>query len=537
MPAHRKGELTAEIVSVYEASGGNVSATARHFGLARGTVQYHLRKAGATLKPLSGGVAHATRWEPRELPSSGVRRYIVTSLQNNTRVWQPFYRNLRAYQDYLEAELLVSSFTYNQNAYGKLSTKRGTKKKSDQQELWYDPEVEPLLDASDRDIELAPGLVWCGRMNTLPTAQRPLSGFETYTGTASGILPHAKVAMQSVAQSREDGAKFNYTTGTLGQMNYIQKRAGIRAEFHHVYGALLVEVDSEGEWWVRHLIADGRGTFTDLDVRVENGECREGEFVEAINWGDVHVAQAEPWIQEMAWGEGGMLDELRPSYQFMHDTLDFYRRNHHDRGDPHHRFRLWRAGEESVREECAEVASFLADFSHRDFCQTIVVDSNHDGALSRWLREADYRADPVNALFFLERQLAAYRAMDEQDGDFHLVEDTLKSLGCPDDVRFLRTDEAFVICGRVQCGDHGHLGPDGARGTPGNLARQGRQSNTGHTHSAAVIDGQWVAGTCVLDAHYARGPSSWSPTQIVTYKGAGKRSMVTFRPKGWRAVD
>ena len=87
----------------------------------------------------------------------------------------------------------------------------------------------------------------------MPTASNPLSGFETYSGRNSSIFPHAKLAMHSIASLQGSGAKLIYTTGTITQRNYIQKKAGILAEFHHCYGALLVEVDHEGVWKVRQI--------------------------------------------------------------------------------------------------------------------------------------------------------------------------------------------------------------------------------------------------------------------------------------------
>jgi hypothetical protein len=62
--------------------------------------------------------------------------------------------------------------------------------------------------------------------------------------------------MKSVASVKSDPTKFNWTTGTVTLRNYIQKKAGQKAEFHHCYGALLVEVDSTGAWGVRQLLAD-----------------------------------------------------------------------------------------------------------------------------------------------------------------------------------------------------------------------------------------------------------------------------------------
>jgi hypothetical protein len=377
-------------------------------------------------------------------------------------------------------------------------------------------------------------------MNILPTAERPLRNLETYTGRKSGIFPHTKIAMDSVASGKFEATKFNYTTGACTQMAYIQRKAGQKAEFHHSYGALLVEVDTDGRWFVRQINATSDGSFYELDLFVKGGKVTVENTVEAINWGDIHAEELDSEVSRLAWDEGGMLDTLKPKYQFMHDTVSFTRRNHHDRGNPHRAFEKFILSQESVEGELINTAAFLNNVSHRQWCKTIIVDSNHDNAMERWLREADYKSDPINAVFFLKAQLRKYQAIEKREAGFHMIEWALRDhLSCKKDIQFLREDESFVICrdahGGIECGMHGHLGPDGARGAPLGLARMGRKANTGHTHKAGIIDGLYVAGTSSeLDLGYNKGPSSWSHSHIVTYKN-GKRAIITMWDGAWRA--
>src|SRR4029077_6647123 len=203
-------------------------------------------------------------------PVGQVYRYILTSAQNNTHVHPELWANLRKLAAYYGADIIVGTYTYNQNHYGKLSVKRGTDKPEETQ-LWYDPAIVDYI--RDRRIQLANGLVWAGEYNALPTNVNPLAGLESYTGRKSAIFPHAKLAMRSIPSFQGEGVKLNYTTGTVTQRNYIQKREGVIAEFHHIYGALLVEVNSDGNWWVRQLNQDeGTGTLQDLRVLVKDGK-------------------------------------------------------------------------------------------------------------------------------------------------------------------------------------------------------------------------------------------------------------------------
>lgn len=532
-------ERQLEILAVYEQNAGNISATARALGVSRSSVHSALGKLGAREKPLVAGRQGKIGVESRLLPAKGtVARYLLTSAQNNTRLHDKFWENLLAFAKARDAELIIGTYTYNMNAYGKLSVKRGTKKSQD--ELWYDERLHPYINNGDNvNIQLAPGLVWVGRANLMPTAADPLSGFKSYHGRDSCIFPHAKIALESVASGKYEPTRFNFTTGTVTQLNYIQKKAGLKAEHHHVYGAALVEVDDEGNWYVRHLEADSKGRFYDLTTCVDEGRVKEmpGKTIEAITWGDVHLAQVDPDVRELAWGKGGMLDVLRPKYQFLHDLLDFYARNPHERGNPHTQFSRFVEGADSVEREVRDAADFLHE-ADRPWCSTVVVDSNHDNFMARWLRDADYRSDPPNALYFLRAQTAVYQSLAIRDENFHLVEWAMQDAECPGSVQFLREDDSFVICrqmGGIECGWHGHLGPNGARGTPASLTGIGRRANTGHTHSSYRRDGLCVAGCCTQrDLGYNKGPNSNSHTHVLTYKN-GKRTHVTMRAGKYRA--
>lgn len=534
-------EIHEQRRQVYHETGSQREA-ARILGISRRTLrdsiaalENHERELG--IKPLFDGRVDTFKRKKLSLPRRGkIKRYILTCAQNNTPVHAAVWQNILALADHYDCRnnIMVSCFTYNHNAFGELSVKPGTKKH--QSGLWYAPEIMDFI--SDESVEIAPSLVWCGELNILPTAVRPLSGLESYTGRSSCIVPHTKVCLESVVSGKFEATKLNYTTGTVTQRNYVQKKAGLKAEFHHSYAALLVEVDSDGNWFVRQIRADEDGTMYDLSLKVQNGTVTDGHRCEAITWGDVHVDQLDPNVKEICWAPGGMLDQLRPRYQFFHDILDFKPRNHHDRNNCHVGFEKFIEGRESVEEEVLRVKDFI-DYADRDWCEPVVVDSNHDNAMKRWLKEGDYKSDPINAIYFLESQLRLYQSIRDKEARFHLVEWALRKAGCEDHVRFLREDESFIIChdmdGGIECGMHGHLGPNGARGSAAGLKKMGRKSNIGHSHSCGIYDGVYQAGTSsLLDLGYNSGPGSWTHSHIVTYPN-GKRTIITLWNGKWHA--
>ena len=175
------------------------------------------------------GTVHGTRGTQQELPDSGkIKRYILTSAQNNTRLHDAVWESLQALAKHYHAEIFVGTFSYDQNKFGEMAVKRGKAKHQDV-DMWYDERITKEMFKDER-IELAPGLVWCGEMNILPTAVHPLASLESYTNRKSAIFPHAKQVMRSVPSMLEEPAKFNYTTGTITKRNYVQKRLGLIAE-------------------------------------------------------------------------------------------------------------------------------------------------------------------------------------------------------------------------------------------------------------------------------------------------------------------
>jgi transposase-like protein len=130
--------LRDQIIACFGKYSGNVSAVSRELGCSRSTVRRNIAKVGIGKKPLAGGKQRA-KHHKETLPESGtVKRYILTAAQNNTHVHDAFWANVLAMADHYDATILVGTFSYNQNNYGQLAVKSGTKKPAENT-LWFDP--------------------------------------------------------------------------------------------------------------------------------------------------------------------------------------------------------------------------------------------------------------------------------------------------------------------------------------------------------------------------------------------------------------
>lgn len=547
-------------VDAYMQTGGNRSEAARLRKLPRQTYNDRLalatKQLGVQLGKVVDGRVDYVKAVKRPLPKGkGVARYLLTSAQNNTYPHKAGLANLLAYRDFLakrpgdSCELIVGTFTYAIDAYGAKATKRGAYRP--QGDLWYAPELVPYI--VDESIQLAPALVWCGEQNILPTATDPLSKLDDYNGRASNIVPHVKHAMASVGSLADEATKFNYSTGAITLRNYIQKRAGIVAERKHSYGAVIVEVDSAGNWYVRQLQIGEQGEIYDIGprgtggVRIADGNVSvraincppEDSFVEAITWGDIHAAEMDVSVRELGWSKGGMLDTLAPRRQFMHDVFSMRSRGHHEIKNFHRTYQKMVDGEGSVEGEMRVTAEFLTE-ADRPWCESIVVRSNHDRHLDRWLNEANPARDPENARYFFRLQAEVLRGFDEGNRDFNVLEWALRNVdgGLPERVRFLAEDESFVICkehdGGIECGLHGDLGINGSRGSTRGLRKLGRRVNKNHDHTAAWQDGVVSGGACSLNFPYMKGPNAHSVSHTVTFENSA-RQIITFWGDKFRA--
>ena len=539
-----------EILAIYNELQ-DVGATARKMGIKDNRlVRYYLALCGVDAETpgdagaeigknnaLSEEVKIAV--DPRSpekmpLPERGVFRYILTCAQNNTPLYSECWENILALAEYLDARIMVSRFSYNKQFT--LARKPGTRKASDGDEVWYDARIGPYT--FDKPAELAPNLIWCGEMNILPTAVRPLSGLATYTKEASSVIPHVKIAMESHGVMNGRPPKISYTTGTITQRNYIQKKAGLKADFHHCYGALLVEVDSKGRWWTRQLNADNSGTIYDLNIKVEGGKVHENIPIKAVVWGDVHHARLNEDIERASWmNPDSLLKTLKPKYQILHDVLDFKARNHHDRGNPHINYKLHLADDDNVEREvylACRWIRYVEGLAEPWEGQVAVVASNHNDAYLRWLKEADYRSDPKNAIFFLASQLAYYQSIRDGESVHPLTHAYNSFISKPSNVKFVKQDESYRIDG-VEHGIHGHIGVNGTRGNKNTFLVMGDKMTIGHSHHAGIVDGVYQVGTSSnLRLGYNTGPSSWTNSHVIQYNN-GKRAVITLRDNKWRA--
>lgn len=457
----------------------------------------------------------------RQLES--VRRYVITSAQNATPIHRRFWLSLRQYARRNNAELLVIPLRY------KNPTSIYSRKMRDLE--WWDPKLTRFLWNVRKKVNA--NLTLLADIKTEAAASEPLRGFDSLSGAESAILGHTKLQMRVVPTPQTKLPKLLTTTGAVTVKNYTDTKRGKIGEFHHSLSAVIVEFERK-IFHLRHVHADKTtGEFTDLGTRYTPWKPYKAPRPKALIMGDTHVDFIDNKVERATFGEGGMVDSLDPEVLVFHDLLDNYAINPHHVGNPFNAVAKLRAGRSSVAAEVQRAVNFVVERSSGSR-PAVIVSSNHDDFLRRWIIRADWKEDAENAEFYLETALKMVRATKLGLGGTETTSPFADLLApYAPVIRALGLNESYVLAG-IELGMHGELGPNGARGSIKNLRRIGVKSVIGHSHTPGIEEGCYQVGTSTrLKLEYNNGPSSWLNTHCLLHAD-GKRQLINIIDGTWR---
>lgn len=458
------------------------------------------------------------------LPLEGKKRFLITSAQNATPVDFLFLSTLKLAAAHMGAELVVVPFRY----------KNPTSIWSDKQESeeWWDEHAKPYLHNTRKKLHTH--LVLAADVKIQPTASSPLTGFESLTGPESCLIGHPKMQYKPVPVTSGRYPKVLSTTGACTKRNYTSSKAGKLGEFHHYLGAVVVELDGK-YFHMRQINANRKdGSFIDKDVSysVVTGVTKAPPAL-GIVFGDVHRKFIDKMVARVTFGPGGIVQILNPETLVWSDLLDAYSANPHHRGNPFIARAKMLGNDGDVRQEVIDTVQFVVDEGKGR--KNVIVASNHDNFLSRWIIGTDWRDIPNNAEFYLETAQAMLKSVRKGPGGAEYADpfaywvDRLKGDA---DIKALGPNESFMIAD-IEVGLHGDKGPNGSRGTMINLRRTGHKLITGHTHAPGIEEGHYKAGTSTpRTLEYTNGPSSWLNTHVVIYAN-GKRALISIFDDRW----
>jgi hypothetical protein len=295
----------------------------------------------------------------------------------------------------------------------------------------------------------------------------------------------------------------------------MSKRTSKIAELDHAISAVVVEVQDEEIFHFRQLQFDEDTGISDLGKYYNETNVIKPEYCVAV-FGDSHVGshdldlhvKLEEIIKECS------VDEI-----ILHDIFDAQSITHHDIGRPAVRACKALKDQSSLAKEAVAVAEYLNTLSSWTDTGVTVVKSNHDEALDKYLTECRFVNDPVNLYYALE---LTQKFIEGKDPLEYMVSPYLHHGGTK--VKWLKRDEDYKIAGIVECGCHGDLGANGARGSARTVEKAYGNAVVGHSHTGAVFRDVFCVGTSsYLKMSYNKGCSSWTQTLCLIYPNATKQ--------------
>lgn len=448
----------------------------------------------------------------------GCTRFVITCAVNNSAV-HPGFGALKAYCKHWDAQLVVIPVSYKNISLFTASQEYRKK---------WAAELEPYL-VKGR-VNLGGGVEVAGDIPIAATAVNPLEGLSAIGGHRWQIVGHPQVSMVPVATPASEKPKRIYSTGSCTIRNYSRTKAGAKGDFYHTYGAVVVEVAGRNSAFVRQLSLHG-DSLCDIaggEAIRYTSENRQAATVETLTVGDEHVRFLDPKVKKATYGEGGMVERLRPKAIVRHDVLDGYAGSHHHRKDPLKLFQKHHQRSDDYAAELEEVVKHLNDTTP-EWCQSVIVASNHHDHLMQWINTTDVNREHRNALLLADLQYRARVAVLKGR-----IPDPLQLYAegrLTANVKWLARNESFVVRG-VDHGQHGDVGANGGRGGPKVFAKSTYKMTVGHSHSPSVEKGCFTVGKSTGHLEYERGLSTHANAHCVLYDN-GKRTLVDIIRGKW----
>lgn len=447
--------------------------------------------------------------------------YIFTWAQNATPVHPAFWANIKKYAEFLDAEIGVIQGRYQNPTSLWTSNMAGDE--------WWDETftiknkdgqvIFSYLDGSRTHLHQYLDIL--ADIKIVPTARNPLTGFEGVSGEKSSIIGHPRVHLKTLPVLSGHPNKTLMTTGACTIKNYTDTKAGKKAEFHHTYGFVIVEIKDDLTQYSRQVTADADGTFTDLIYHVD-GDVFEIDSCAAFIMGDIHVSNMETKIVDKTMK---LFETIRPNRVVIHDIFDGDSVNHHEEKDPVKKYQRYQAGRNLVKKEIEGLGNFIDKYDLIQY-KPIVVRSNHDMWIDRWITDTDWKKDIVNSAEYMEYALILLQGKAPKGLIPYLLE---QQFG--EEITCLGLDDSYKILG-WELGQHGHLGSHGAKGSFEGFRNLNTKIIIGDKHVPTRLDGMLCAGTfSKLRMGYNNGASAWMHCGVMIHN-SGKAQHIIYDEDG-----
>jgi hypothetical protein len=447
-------------------------------------------------------------------------KFVITSAQNDTEINYEFLGALKKYCSIHKAKLIILPIRYMYSSADGI--------------VWDDSIAEYINDAS---MTLTDGLRVLGNINISPTIESPIAGLDALSKGDSLIIGHTQLQMKTLAVNSVDHPAIITTTGCITSPKYTETKQGEKAKFNHSFSAIVVEKDTD-QFHLRILNADSTGGFYDIDGYYTAKSKTKLTHIEALITGDEHAMFACPDVKAATYlNKDSIVNVLKPKVIVRHDILDCFSISHHHKHNFLIRYGKHFTGTDKIEDELKLTLKHIEDTTPK-FSKNIIVSSNHNDHLMRWLNEADPKTEPWNAKIYHQLMFYMLDYMDVDGTDFSFPNPfelwvSQQELDYGLDIEFIGRNTSYMISG-VELSNHGDAGVNGSRGSALQFSRLAHKTVIGHSHSPNINKGAWQTGTSShLKLEYTKGPSSWLQTHVAIYPN-GCRQMIHIINGKWK---
>ena len=414
--------------------------------------------------------------------------------------------NMEAYAEEIGADIHIIAGRYK-NPTSIFSDKH--------REQWHSSIIK-YLDAARHNVHKYVSIM--SDVKIQPTAVNPMTGMQGMSGINSCVFGSPKVQMETVPVLEGFKPKMMLTTGACTVKNYTDSKSGKKGEFHHTLGFVIVEIKDDETFFIRQVTASEDGSFIDLYNKVySDGEYKEVIFNSArerLEWntenfgknpytwigeskiekiknisacilGDLHYGCESEKVLSNTFK---FLNAFQPKNIILHDVFDGNSISHHEMKDPFAQYGKEIHDTNSLKKEVDYMMEKLSVFTKFDDCNIIIVRSNHDDFIDRWLKSGDWKKQPSpkNSIEYMEYSSILLKQYSK-GGEIKGVIPELINREYPEFITLGRSD-SYVDKG-WELGQHGDIGSGGSRGSLQQLRKLNTKIIVGHYHAPGRLDG------------------------------------------------
>lgn len=336
----------------------------------------------------------------------------------------------------------------------------------------------------------------------------PQTGLPQLTQDGNVIIASPKQDLDFIANSNNCIPNAIMTTGAITENDYsndlyMSQRLNKIAEYEHVLGGIIVEIENNKVFHFRQVQMGKDGEIIDLGIiyKPDGSVSKAKNSVMVI--GDSHFGEHDEEILPI---EHDMIDIIGINNLVLHDIFSAISITHHDKNKTVTLARKALTNNISLEVEAEMVANLLDSFADNVDGQIIIVDSNHHSHLDNYLEEGRYAFDKVNLRYSLDIVKAM---IDGEILPLRYMIENQTSFKNKDKTKWLEPNEDFNFYG-VEISQHGHRGANGAKGSLTTYRKAYKKSMSAHTHQPKILKGAVSVGTSSkLRLSYNIGLSSW----------------------------